>query len=570
MYAKGGLLSMEETTRIVIKKAAKVKPVIDLETGKKILKRVCAYARVSTDFEDQKNSYDAQLREYTERITKNPDWEFVKMYSDEGITGTCLSKREGFQEMIDDAMAGKIDLILVKSVSRFARNTVDCLQTIRDLRAKQVDVFFDKENISIFDPGVELMLTIHASFAQEESKSISENVKWGVRKRMAKGDRRMYTKTTLGYDEVDGKIIVNKEGAKVIQKIYDMYLEGNSMRDIAKYLNNKKIPKKGSEEDWKIADIMRILGNEKYIGDFVMQKTVVVDFLTHKAVKNDGVVEQYIVPNHHEAIISKPVFEAVQAMRSENKKFTGGMLFEPINKLTSILYCSSCLRPMRYGDVKPFYDRKREFLTCRATYRTDKVKNVSCDIHSTLEFNMAQAAAFEVVNKFLSKDKEVFENIKEAYDYAIEKAHLDLIEYKNAAVEINERMEMLIKLATSSDDIYKYKDEYEELDKKLDATNKKIEMIKKDIAKSAKQYFGVQALNKFYQDKAITYSVLKTVIKAAFRLKDNSIRFVLSDEPLTINRELFNKVMELEPIYTSSVSGDRKKELHFDVVRIGG
>ena len=164
---------------------------INPTTGNVIKRRVAAYARVSTDLEDQKNSFNAQLEEYTTRISKNPTWEFVKLYSDKGISGTSTKHRVGFQRMIKDALDGKIDLILVKSISRFARNTVDCLKTVRELRKKNVEVYFDKESISTNDTKVDMMLTIFASFAQEESKSISENVKWGVRKRMAKGQRKM-------------------------------------------------------------------------------------------------------------------------------------------------------------------------------------------------------------------------------------------------------------------------------------------------------------------------------------------------------------------------------------------
>ena len=176
---------MENITTITVipkKQVLSINPT----TGDVVKKRVAAYARVSTDLEDQRNSFNAQLEEYTTRIGKNPSWEFVKLYSDQGISGTSTKHRVGFQRMIKDALDGKIDLILVKSISRFARNTVDCLKTVRDLRKKNVEVYFDKEAISTNDTKVDMMLTIFASFAQEESKSISENVKWGVRKRMAK------------------------------------------------------------------------------------------------------------------------------------------------------------------------------------------------------------------------------------------------------------------------------------------------------------------------------------------------------------------------------------------------
>lgn len=558
-----------ESPSIIIKKPARIKPTIDLQTGVKIKRKVCAYARVSTELEDQKNSYQAQLAEYSTRIKNNPDWEFVKLYSDEGITGTCLKKREGFNEMINDAMNGKIDLILVKSISRFARNTLDFLQTVRDLKEKGVEVFFDKESLSTSDPSVGIMLTILASFAQEESKSISENVKWGVRKRMEKGQRRMPTRTTLGYDEVDGKIVVNKAEAEIVIDIFDKYLAGYTIRELVKYLNDKHIKKKGSNEEWKLANISRMLSNEKYVGEFVMQKTVVLDFLTHKAYKNDGLVEQYIVPNHHEAIISKPVFEAVQALKEKNNVFKGGMLFEPVNKLTSILFCSDCLRPMKYQDIKPANGPVRKYLTCRSIDKKT-AGYISCNVHETVEFEAAHKAASEVVLRFMETDERIFENIKEAYDYAINKAHDDLVVFKNEASDINSKMNLLVKLATETDDINKYKDEYEALEKKLEGINQNIEDIKSDLAKVTWDYMNTRFLSDFYKEKAITYAVVRKVIKIAFRLPDNSIRFVIGDSDLEPTRETFDAVMKLNPIYSSSVKGERKKKLKYDVVRYEG
>ncbi len=558
-----------ESPSIIIKKPARIKPTIDLQTGVKIKRKVCAYARVSTELEDQKNSYQAQLAEYSSRIKNNPDWEFVKLYSDEGITGTCLKKREGFNEMIDDAKNGKIDLILVKSISRFARNTLDFLQTVRDLKEKGVEVFFDKESLSTSDPSVGIMLTILASFAQEESKSISENVKWGVRKRMEKGQRRMPTRTTLGYDEVNGKIVVNKAEAEIVIDIFDKYLAGYTIRELVKFLNDKHIKKKGSNEEWKLANISRMLSNEKYIGEFIMQKTVVLDFLTHKAYKNDGLVEQYIVPNHHEAIISKPVFEAVQALKEKNNVFKGGMLFEPVNKLTSILFCSDCLRPMKYQDVKPANGPVRKFITCRGVNKSN-AGYATCNIHETLDFDAAHNAASEVVLKFMEMDERIFENIKEAYDYAINKAHDDLVILKNEASDINSKMSLLVKLATETDDINKYKDEYEALEKKLEGINQNIEDIKSDLAKVTWDYMNTKFLSDFYEKKAITYAVVRKVIKIAFRLPDNSIRFVIGDSELEPTKETFDAVMKLNPIYSSSVKGDRKKDLKYDVVRYEG
>jgi site-specific DNA recombinase len=394
-------------------------------------------------------------------------------------------------------------------------------------------------------------------------------VKWGVRKRMEKGQRRMPTRTTLGYDEVDGKIVVNKAEAEIVIDIFDKYLAGYTIRELVKFLNDKHIKKKGSNEEWKLANISRMLSNEKYVGEFIMQKTVVLDFLTHKAYKNDGLVEQYIVPNHHEAIISKPVFEAVQALKEKNNVFKGGMLFEPVNKLTSILFCSDCLRPMKYQDVKPANGPVRKFITCRGVNKSN-AGYATCNIHETLDFDAAHKAASEVVLKFMEMDERIFENIKEAYDYAINKAHDDLVILKNEASDINSKMSLLVKLATETDDINKYKDEYEALEKKLEGINQNIEDIKSDLAKVTWDYMNTKFLSDFYEKKAITYAVVRKVIKIAFRLPDKSIRFVIGDSELEPTKETFDAVMKLNPIYYSSVKGNRKKDLKYDVVRYEG
>ncbi|WP_235860806.1 recombinase family protein [Peptoniphilus porci] len=200
-------------------------------------RRVAGYARVSTDSDEQFTSYEAQVDYYTDYIKKRADWEFVGIYTDEGISGTNTKYREGFNRMVDDALNGKIDLIITKSVSRFARNTVDSLTTVRELKDKGVEVYFEKENIWTFDSKGELLITIMSSLAQEESRSISENVTWGQRKRFADGKVSIPYGNFLGYDKgPNGNLMVNKEEAKLVKKIYRYFLEGNTPFRIAKML----------------------------------------------------------------------------------------------------------------------------------------------------------------------------------------------------------------------------------------------------------------------------------------------------------------------------------------------
>ena len=244
-------------------------------------RRVAAYARVSTDNEEQLTSYEAQVDYYTNYIQGRDDWEFAGVYTDEGITGTNTKKREGFKSMVADALAGKIDLIITKSVSRFARNTVDSLTTIRSLKEHNVECYFEKENIWTFDGKGELLLTIMSSLAQEESRSISENCTWGQRKRFADGKVTVPFNRFLGYDMgPDHNLVVNPEQAKLVKRIYGMFLQGQSPFQIARTLTEEGIPSPGGKDHWNPSNIKSILTNEKYKGDALLQKTFTVDFLT--------------------------------------------------------------------------------------------------------------------------------------------------------------------------------------------------------------------------------------------------------------------------------------------------
>lgn len=227
-------------------------------------RRVAAYARVSTDKEEQESSFDAQVSYYTQKIQANPQWVFVEVYADEGITGTSMKKRDGFNRMIDDALAGKIDLILTKSVSRFARNTVDSLTTVRKLKDKGVEVYFEKENIYTLDSKGELLITIMSSLAQEEARSISENTAWGRRKQFADGKYSLAYSTFLGYDKgPNGELVINEDEAPIIRRIYDEYLAGLSPYMIAKKLTADGIETPAHKTVWQPSTVQSILTNEK-------------------------------------------------------------------------------------------------------------------------------------------------------------------------------------------------------------------------------------------------------------------------------------------------------------------
>jgi len=283
-------------------------------------RRVAGYARVSTDSDEQFTSYEAQVDYYTNFIKENPEWEFVGIYTDEGISGVNTKRREGFNSMIKDALDGKIDLIVTKSVSRFARNTVDSLTTIRKLKEVGCECLFQKENIMTFDSKGELLITIMSSLAQEESRNISENVTWGQRKRFSDGKVSIPYGQFLGYRKgTDGLPEIVPEEAEIIRSIYRMFMQGKSTNAISKGLTAEGIPTPGGKTEWQRATVESILANEKYKGSALLQKSFTVDFLTKKTKVNEGEVPQYYVEESHQAIINPNEWDEVQAELAKRK-----------------------------------------------------------------------------------------------------------------------------------------------------------------------------------------------------------------------------------------------------------
>lgn len=275
--------------------------------------RVAAYCRVSTDSDEQATSYEAQVEHYTEYIQKNPDWEFAGIYADDGISGTNTKRRDEFNRMIDDCKSGKIDMIITKSISRFARNTLDCLKYIRQLKDMNIPVLFEKESINTMDAKGEVLITIMASLAQQESQSLSQNVKLGLQYRYQQGKVQINHNRFLGYTkDTDGNLVVDPEQAEVVKRIYREYLEGFSMDKIAAGLERDGILTGAGGTRWHTSTINKILRNEKYIGDALLQKTYTTDFLNKTRVKNNGIMPQYYVEGNHEAIIPKEIYMRVQ------------------------------------------------------------------------------------------------------------------------------------------------------------------------------------------------------------------------------------------------------------------
>ena len=320
-----------------------------LEKDRKVIKNVGAYCRVSTDTEEQQGSYNSQVNYYTEKIKSTPGWRFVKVYGDEGISGTNADNRPGFQEMMQDCENGKLDLIITKSISRFSRNVTVTLEVARKLRDKDIGIFFEKENLNTLHYTSESLLAIFSSLAQAESESMSENIKMGREFKYKNGECCYNMGKVFGFNQdSDGIVTINEEQAVVVKHMYEGYLNGMSIGGIIKDWQERKIPSPTGKEKWSPGTVERILSSEKYKGDFLTRKTFTVDPISKKKKKNTGQVSQYLITNHHPAIIEPEMFDMVQSemarrgciKKNDKKKHYGKYSGKfPFNNL---IICGDC------------------------------------------------------------------------------------------------------------------------------------------------------------------------------------------------------------------------------------
>lgn len=324
-----------------------IEPTVQNQTKKK---KVCAYARVSTDQFKQGESLENQMTYYENLISLNPDYEYVGVFADKGITGTKDNRPE-FQRMLDLCREGRIDIILTKSISRFARNTVVMLQTVRELKDIDIEVRFEKENINTLSGDGELMLTVLSSFAQEESKSVSDNVKWRYRKKFENGEIVINTQRFLGYDKDDtSQLYINIEEAEIVKRIYTEYLAGRGAFKIAKLLNSEGIPTVTGAK-WNESSILDILRNEKYKGDVKLQKTFTQNHISKLKKRNKGEMDSFYIEDNHSPIVSKEVWEQVQQEMKRRAEAKGNVKGSGKSQnrypLTGKLFCSKCGSTLR-------------------------------------------------------------------------------------------------------------------------------------------------------------------------------------------------------------------------------
>lgn len=303
------------------------------------LVRVAAYARVSSDKDAMLHSLSSQVSYFSKMIQSHDSWKYVGVYSDEGMTGTKI-KRDGFQRMIRDAKAGKIDIIVTKSLSRFARNTVDCLKTIREMKAINVDIFFEEQNIHTLSANGEFLISLLAGYAQEESRQCSENTLWRVRKNFKEG-KPYGGSSMLGYKLEKGRFTVVPEEAELVRKIFDLYLAGNGFCKIARILTNEGI-KSYTGKAWNKSTLGEIISNVTYTGNLHLQKTYRENHMTKKTMRNKGEKPLYIVEGNHEPIISQEIFDKAQEIRKVKAVGKSGKRNGPAYPFTGLIYCGEC------------------------------------------------------------------------------------------------------------------------------------------------------------------------------------------------------------------------------------
>lgn len=345
---------------------------------------MAAYCRVSTDQEEQLLSYENQVSYYTNYINDNPLYEYAGTYADEGISATNTKKRDEFNRMIADCRAGKIDMIITKSISRFARNTLDCLNYVRELKELGIGIIFEKENINTLDAKGEVLLTILSSLAQDESRSISENSTWGIRRRFEMGKHKMSTKRFLGYDtDEDGKLVINRKQAPIVKRLFQEYLDGKTPDYIKRIFEQEEVQNWNGGTKWLASTLMSMLENEKYKGDALLQKSYTVDFLSKKRVQNQGEIQMYYVEDDHEAIIPRKIWECVQLESERRKKYlvehgTNSYSHRPENNpFASRIVCGNCNKVFARKGWRSSTGVDRKVWQCSERYKVKGVMGCS-------------------------------------------------------------------------------------------------------------------------------------------------------------------------------------------------
>lgn len=465
--------------------------------------RVAAYCRVSTLQEQQETSYEAQVAYYTEKIRSNPNWKLAGIFADDGKSATSTAKRSDFQAMIDACMDGKIDMVITKSISRFARNTVDSLTNIRKLKEKNIAVFFEKEGINTMEGSGELLITILSSQAQEESRNISENCHWGIVRKFENGMVIVNHSKFLGYTkDKEGNLVIVPEEAELVRRIFRLFLEGNSSYRIKRILESENIKTVTGHKVWSATVIDKMLVNEKYMGDALMQKTYTVDFLTKKKVINRGIVPQYYIEDNHEAIIPKELFHRVQeekARRSAIYRPAAKKKGEPVKGkysskyvLSDICVCAECGQPYR-RQVWSKYGQKKAVWRC-----DNRLKHGSkrCRHSPTLKEETLHEAIMAAIDSVVEDQGEFVQAFRENVIRIIGSYSKDTVTTEFDK-QIAERQQQMMKLI---EDSAKTECADEVFDKEYRVIADEIKELKKKRAKAVRERQLAESYDQRVQD----------------------------------------------------------------------
>ena len=447
--------------------------------------RVAAYCRVSTELEEQQNSYQVQIAYYTDLINKKKEWTLAGIFADEGISGTQTKKRTEFNRMIRMCRNKKIDLLITKSISRFARNTVDCLEYVRQLKDLGIGVIFEKENINTLTMTSEFMIALYGSFAQAESESISKNVSWGKEKAYREGKVQFQYKHLLGYKKgADGKPEIIPEEAETVKLIYTMFLDGHSMKNIALILHVKGIHTKTGSTEWRTNTITRILQNEKYVGDALLQKTFTSDCITHKVVKNHGERPMYLVTNHHDPIIDRDTYNRVQqelARRNSKRKISDKTVTEQGKysskyALSELLICGHCGTPYRRTT---WAARGKKQIVWRCLSRLEHGKKY-CPDSPTIKEEQLHRGILRAINNYYSCRNDIVRILKANIGSVLEcQGQEEILSVEKRLKEIDQaRTDLVNLIASGGCDEDKLDSEFAKLYSEEQSLSERLEMLK--------------------------------------------------------------------------------------------
>ena len=485
------------------------KPKDDATTGQRKFKRVAAYCRVSTDDDEQLTSYETQCDYYTKLINSHECWKPVKVFADEGITGTQAKKRPEFMKMIRYCRQGKIDIILAKSVSRFARNTVESLQYVRELRSLGIAVIFEKEALNTLEQKDEMLITIFSWFAQAESESISKNVAWGVRRSFEQGKFSMHYATTLGYEKgEDGNPKIVPEEAETVRLIYDLFLDGMTYRKIAETLLKRGLKNAKGNTDWTHSNVASILQNEKYTGDALLQKTYVTDCITKKVKKNNGELPMYLVKDHHDAIIDRVTFNRVQteiarrtslrkpAATDEKGKYSGKYA------LTGLVICGECGTAYRRITWDDKSGGKVPVWRC-----INRLKNGKkfCKCSPTVYEDRLHKAVLDAINQVFDVSDDVKNTLRIGIHAVMLPDGKHLSELEKRKMALNKEIGKLLDQSFKENDYTKYDSEFKRLSDELATVSQQI---------TAEQ----ERLNECEESAANVQDILAEIENTEFRL----------------------------------------------------